>query len=230
MQQLTEFLSDLNTFHQYLHFSHEFSTTSINFLDFTILKGPDFPFTNLLYSKTYQKPLNLYQYLHFTSSHPPRVFKSIIRGECVRYARTNTTPEGYFTTLHNFKQRLINRDYPIEKAINTVDYNNRQKYLNLQQVHQPTCSPPLFKSVSFPKYKLLKEIVLKNYNELRFVSPRFITLRHPTIGSTLIRAQFKPTDDQFVDISLALQNSTPTNHAEKVKLPNIHRKGPSTYP
>ena len=92
-KELYSFLTDLNSFHPNLRFTHEHSLTSIDFLDLTIFKGPQFAFTNLLDTKTFQKPLNLYQYLHFSSSHPKNVFKSIIRGECIRYIRTNTTFE-----------------------------------------------------------------------------------------------------------------------------------------
>ena len=103
---LTVFLQNLNKFHPNLQFTHEYSETTINFLDLTIFKGPHFQYTNILDFRTFQKPLNLYQYLHYTSSHQNKVFKSIIRGECVRYVRTNSSRELYYATLHMFKQRL----------------------------------------------------------------------------------------------------------------------------
>ena len=57
-------------------------------------------FTNILDTKTFQKQLNLYQYLHFTSNHPKNVFKALIRGECIRYIRTNSTQESYAGTVY----------------------------------------------------------------------------------------------------------------------------------
>jgi hypothetical protein len=59
-EELYSFLTDLNSFHPNLRFTHEHSTTSINFLDLTIFKGSLFPFINILDTKTFQKPLNLY--------------------------------------------------------------------------------------------------------------------------------------------------------------------------
>ena len=88
-------------------------------------------------------------------------------------------------------QELHRRNYPkmfVNKIVNTVNYNHHKKYLE-QKPHKPTCLLPLFKCFPPPHYKLLKQIVLKNYSELHFVSPRFITLRHPTLHNSLVRAQ-----------------------------------------
>ena len=41
-KSLISFLQDLNSFHPNLRFSHEYSETSIDFLDLTIFKGPTF--------------------------------------------------------------------------------------------------------------------------------------------------------------------------------------------
>ena len=232
-QELTTFLADLNSFHPDLRFTHEYSSSAINFLDLTIFKGPQFPYTNILDTKTYQKPLNLYQYLYFTSTHPKKVFKSIIRGECIRYVRTNTTEETYCATVCAFKQRLRKRGYPsffTDKIVNTVHYYNRPRYLTQSQPHQPTCFPPLFKSLPLPQYKLLKQIVLQSYSQLHFVSPRFISLRHPTLHNTLVRARVKPTDEQFIDITIALGHSSPSGHTENAKLPKLNSMGPTITP
>ena len=136
------FLHDLNHFHPSLTFTHEHSTASINFLDLTIYKGFNFHITNTLQIKTFQKPLNLYQYLHYSSAHQDQVYISIIRGECIRYIRTNSTKETYCAMLFLFKQRLLKRGYPsifIDKVLHAVNYKNRQRYLLRHQKHQPTC-------------------------------------------------------------------------------------------
>lgn len=130
--KLITFLNNLNGAHPKLTFTYNYSYTSVDFLDLTIYKSTNFHFTNLLDTKTYKKPLNLYQYLHFSSTHPPNIFKAIIKGECVRYARTNTTYETFTTTVHTFRRRLHKRNYPdelINKTISTVTYHNRQKYM-----------------------------------------------------------------------------------------------------
>ena len=195
-ETLTIFLNNLNSFHPNLCFTHEHSTTSADFLDLTIYKGPDFPITNILDLKTFQKPRNLYQYLHYKSSHQNQVFKSIIRGECIRYTRTNTTEATYRAMIYMFKQRLLKRGYPetlVNRVIHTVNYSDRQKYIQKHQKHQPTCSPPLLKCIPPPQYQLLKKII---YAQLKYISPRFIALRPHMLQSILVRAKLTPTDER----------------------------------
>ena len=233
MQELTTFLNDLNSFHPNLHFTHEHSPSTINFLDLTIYKGPHFPFTNILDTKTYQKPLNLYQNVHFTSTHTNNIFKSIIKGEGIRYVRTNTTEQLYLATVHIFTQRLSKRGYPIsfvKKVQKTVQYSNRHKYLQKKRMHQPTCFLPLFKYLPPPQYKALKHIILQNYSQIHFISPRFIPLRHPTLNNSLVRAKINPTDEQLIDITLALHTESTTEHEESAALPNLHSKRPTISP
>ena len=124
------------------------------------------------------------------------------------------------------KQRLGKRGYPhtfVTKVIKTVNYNNRQKLLNYQQPIQPTCYPPLFKCLPPSQYQLLKIIILQKYSDLHFLSPRFISLRHPTLHNLLVRAQLKPTDEQLIDITLSRESNEPTNHIASAKLPNLYR-------
>ena len=94
-EDLNQFIAELNSFNPALKYTHHYSSSSIDFLDLTIYKGPLFPSTNSLDIKTFQKPHNLYQYLHFTSCHQKSVYKSIISGELIRYVRTNTSEVNY---------------------------------------------------------------------------------------------------------------------------------------
>jgi len=100
LDKLNTFLTDLNSFHSSLHFKYNYFPLSIDFLDLTIFKGPNFHLTNILDTKPFQKPLNLYQYLHFTSENPISTFKSIIKRECIRCVRTNTRYKMYIATVH----------------------------------------------------------------------------------------------------------------------------------
>ena len=221
--KLTSFLNNLNSFHPNLNFTNQQSPHSIDFLDLTIYKGPTFHFTNILDTKTYQKQLNLYQYLHYTSNHPTKVFKAILKGECIRYVRTNTTYETYIVTVHNFRERLRRRNYPnnlINKLTAIVKYSDRKHYLQQKQPQQ-TRTPPLYKYTPPPQYRLLKQLVLHDYNSLHFTSPRFIALRHPTLHNKLVRSRIDLTDDQLVDVCLFLDSTSPSAHSERARLPTL---------
>ena len=131
--ELKEFLTDINQFNPALKYTHQYSPSTVDFLDLTIYKGPSFLITNVLDTKTYQKPHNLYQYLHYSSSHQKAVFKSIISGELTRYVRTNTSEVNYKAIKHLFKLRLLSRGYPqrlIETVSASVLYSDRQKISN----------------------------------------------------------------------------------------------------
>ncbi len=150
--ELNSFLTALNNFHPNLRFTHQQSPLTIDFLDLTIYKGTHFPVTNILDTKTYQKPLNLYQYLHYTSNHPKSIYKAVIRGESIRYIRTNTTHETYCAMLHIFKQRLLKRAYPdrlINRLTASTKYHNRQSHLLTSQPSRSVIPPPIFKCLLY---------------------------------------------------------------------------------
>ena len=72
------FVSWLNTLWPGLTFTYEWSDKSIKFLNVEILITQDGIETNM-----YVKPTNPQLYLHYTSAHPPHVFKAIIYGQPV---------------------------------------------------------------------------------------------------------------------------------------------------
>ena len=153
----------MNGFNPALQYTHHYSSFSVDFLDLTIYKGPLFSYTNTLDTKTFQKPNNLYQYLHYTSYHPKTVYKSIITGELVRYVKTNTVEVNYEMMKNLFKNRLLARGYPlklVEKTSATVLYKNRVQLLTKSQSPPPKYYPPLYKCPPPPQYKHLKHIVL----------------------------------------------------------------------
>ena len=137
---------NLNQFNSSLTYTHQSSSTSIDFLDLTIYKGPNFPNTSILDTCTFQKPQNLYQYLHYSSNHPKSLFKAIITGELIRHVRTNTREEQYVAMTKLFENRLLARAYPkslIERTKTRVVYQDRQKYIQSQSTPIPSLSTNL---------------------------------------------------------------------------------------
>ncbi|KAI9216254.1 hypothetical protein BC828DRAFT_334279, partial [Blastocladiella britannica] len=55
--------------------------------------------------------LNTYQYIPPFSNHPPAVFKGFIKGELIRYIRTNTCRQDFDTIKSRFMDRLTARGY-----------------------------------------------------------------------------------------------------------------------
>ena len=75
-----------------------------------------------------------------------------------------------------------------------------------------------------PQYKLLKHIILENYHTLQNVlcAPRFVPLRHSTLGDELVRTKLSPTDDQVVDIYTVLSSHTTSEHKTAGQLPQLN--------
>lgn len=99
MAHINEFFHRLNNYHPHIKFTINQSNTSISFLDLMILNNGN----NKLITR---KECNLFQYLHFTSDHPKATLKGLIRGEAMRYIRTNSLKEDYEKQLHHFISRL----------------------------------------------------------------------------------------------------------------------------
>ena len=225
IDNLHTFLKELNSFHSSLRFTHQLSSDSIDFLDLTIYKGNMFHLTNNLDTKTFHKRLNLYQYLHYTSSHPEKTFRAVIKGECIRYVRTNTTYETYAATLVNFQKRLLKRNYPknlVDKTFASVQFSNRSRYLTRRQLKPCSHPPPLYKLLPPPQFEALKEIVLQDYTGLKFQPPRFVALRHPTLYNQLVRSAIELTDNQLIEAALSLDDA-PKQPVQPAALPRLRR-------
>ena len=97
-----------------------------NFLDLTITIQD----TKEITHKTYEKPLNLHNYLPTNSAHPPGTFKSLIVGFIRRYWLMNSNINDYINQITKFAERLNNRGYSIEaihKAISEAGILLQQK-------------------------------------------------------------------------------------------------------
>ena len=232
-EDIKKFLSDLNDFYQSLRYTWTISDTSVDYLDVTIFKGFSFQMTNLMDTKTFQKPKNLYQYLHYNSYHPRAVFKGLIKGECIRYIRTNSSPENYRVCTELFKRRLLRRQYPVkfvEKAIQSIKYSQRQNYLKTPPPTVQLARKLIFKCLPLPQFTNLKAIILQQYHKIQRLAPRprFITLKSHTLGRELIRSRAHPTDEQFVDIVLIINGETNTIHKTAGKMPQLLESSPIT--
>ena len=94
--ELDSFLDRLNKAHRTLRFTWSISDKHIEFLDLNLFKGERFNTTNHLDMTTHFKTTNSFQYLHFSSSHPRSVFKGLVKGEAIRFLRSNTDAHTFY--------------------------------------------------------------------------------------------------------------------------------------
>ena len=93
-EKLNEFITHINSSHNTIKFTHEFSESSISFLDVTVLLDNN----NQISTDLYVKSTDTHQYLFHTSCHPSHVKKSIPFSLALRIRRICSTAE-------KFKQR-----------------------------------------------------------------------------------------------------------------------------
>lgn len=98
-----------------LVFIAEASDTAVPFLDALIMLEPNplSPANRTLETRVYQKPLNSYQYIPWSSYHPDSVKRSFVKGELLRYVRLSSRFRDYQEVAALLWKRLRARGYPI---------------------------------------------------------------------------------------------------------------------
>ncbi|CAI7852057.1 unnamed protein product, partial [Closterium sp. NIES-53] len=109
---LEGYLQTLNALDPNIRVTWTVSESSIDFLDMVLFKGPRFKEHGILYFGTFQKPLNKYLYLPFSSFHPRHCKEGFIRAELKRYLLRSTSASTFLATKLAFFQRLRDRGYP----------------------------------------------------------------------------------------------------------------------
>ena len=95
-------------------------STSVDFLDLTISISPD----GRLTTKTFQKAMNLYQYIPPHSAHPPGMMKGIVYGLLRNYYSQNSNESDYIHMAVLLLRRLVARGWDrtyIKSLIQSAD-------------------------------------------------------------------------------------------------------------
>ncbi len=131
-ESLRQFVSRLNDEHPTIKFTSEISPSEIHFLDLCLYKGERFEREGILDIKTYIKPTNTQQYVHASSSHPPGTGKGLIKGEMLRYLRTNSDAESFRAFREKHLTNITRRGYTkqqFDEATNSIAFSDRPETL-----------------------------------------------------------------------------------------------------
>lgn len=116
-----------------IRITYSISKFEVNFLDLVIYKDLDCMDDLVpLAVRTYEKPLNKYLYIPYTSAHRHHVFKGFIKGRLISFAISNTFENNFMCMRDKFYKRLLDRGYPsifLDKIFPSVSFNIRTKYL-----------------------------------------------------------------------------------------------------
>jgi hypothetical protein len=113
--ELQRFLNRMNDLLPEINITWSISSLKVAYLDLWIFKDLDSAMDGLVPIKfsTFQKAHNKYMYVPYSSHHRPSVFRALVRGELIRYVVTNTDEHHYVAIAELFKQRILQRGYPV---------------------------------------------------------------------------------------------------------------------
>ena len=97
--ELNKFLENLNKFKNNLKFTYEISKDNINFLDLNVSIRESQLVTDLYFKET-----DRHQYLHFQSSHPDYIKRSVVCSQALRLKRNCTFEKNFNRHLVNMKE------------------------------------------------------------------------------------------------------------------------------
>lgn len=169
---LLRFIAEFNAVHPNISFSHQFSATSINFLDVTVSVSQ-----NKLETTLYRKPTDSHQYLHFQSSHIKHWKTGIPYSQAHRFRRICSKETDFLSNCEGLKNDLLKQKYPlqlIDDSIRRAGALSRNELLNSRKPadRRPSSNLVLTHSASVPN---VSGILRKHHNILN-QSPRLASI------------------------------------------------------
>ncbi len=200
MSDLKTFMIYLNQAHTTIKFTHESSTTSVDFLDITIYKGKRFELQNILDVKPFFKKTNKFQYLQYKSAHPRQTFSSLIKGELTRLLRACSDKDEYTAVQNKLYKEFRNRGYPaklIRQVIDSVPHENRTEILGPKDLTNKKYDTFLVLEYAedLDVKKLRSTLKPLSHEEEHVPKPCLSLKRKRNLGQHLVRAKLKHCSD-----------------------------------
>ena len=164
---LDSFLAHLNSCHDTIKFTAEFSQSAVNFLDTTVHINND----GSLHTDLYCKPTDAHNYLSYNSAHPEHTKKSLPYSQLLRVRRICTNLSDFDRNAVMLAGHFHRRGYPddiIEKAI--IDVRRKDRHSLLHPPPKDECNQPsenlFLVTTHIVGHNPLKDIVKENWNLL----------------------------------------------------------------
>ena len=116
------FLTILNTHNPSITIKSTFSPSSVDFLDTTTFKGPEFPSTSRLDIKVNFKDTDTHALLHKSSFHPRHTYAGLVKSQLLRFHRICSRPGDFQSATKVLFSALSTRGYCrsfLRKALRT---------------------------------------------------------------------------------------------------------------
>lgn len=133
LEDFNYFFDTLNSHDQSIKLKLETSKESIEFLDTTIFKGPQFLETGVLDIKVFFKPTDTHALLHKHSFHPTHTFRGIIKAQLLRFQRICTRRVDFLEAVKILFKALLKRGYTRTFLKNSFKNFENRKRKNLDK-------------------------------------------------------------------------------------------------
>ena len=181
---LDNFLQDLNQFHPTIKFTHEISTTTINYLDISVTLNQ-----GNLSTKTYHKPTDANNYLHYQSCHPKHQKESIPYSQYLRMKRNSSTQQDAQKSIQQLSTSFKQRGYPtntLEKSSMAVANITQEHLLTTNKPRKETSRKLIYITTFHPNGPNVKNLINK-YSHILGQHPHTIHLQEESRYITAYR-------------------------------------------
>lgn len=194
-QDFEMFLKTLNDHNASIKLKSTISKTSIDFLDTTTFKGPNFLNEHKLDIKVFFKPTDTHALLFKTSFHPKHTFAGIIKSQLLRFHRICTQRTDFGAAVKILFSALSTRGYCwsfLRRCFNSFLHTKPIDVSPLLPV-VITYAPCTCKMVRIIKNNFQK--LAQNVQTLQNHKVIAAFRRHKNLGDLLIRAQISPLSE-----------------------------------
>lgn len=159
VEDFKQFMVILNAHDPSIQLKSEFDSLSIDFLDTTVYKGPDFELSGKLDVKVFFKKTDTHALLFKSSFHPRHTFRGIVKSQLLRFFRICTKEEDFWEAVRILYRVLKFRGYSRSFLRQCLASFQTQKLL-----HQKRLIPLItqFSSIS----KILNNRFKKNFDTI----------------------------------------------------------------
>ena len=206
----TEFWRRFDALHPNISLTGADHATAVDYLDIHIFQGSRFHSSGTLDLSLYQKTLNLYLYLPFSSFHTIATKRAFVSGELRRYTTHCSSREKFILFRKLFFYRLLRRGYPaafLKPLFKKAHYDRRQDYLfPCALAHKKHSAAPLVFSIPHNPVTKLMDIpafLRQGWNRVdgeAFTAPPLVAWQTHSNVQRLVRAAKLPHRPQPAEL------------------------------
>ncbi|KAJ8036978.1 hypothetical protein HOLleu_17664 [Holothuria leucospilota] len=227
---LESFKTHVSSFHKSIKFTFEVSSTQIAFLEILMTVN-----SGAISASLYCKPTDKHLLLHFDSTHPANLKKSIVYSQCLRNKRICSDPTDYDRSISSLTGHFLSCGYPMrimKQGIRKTALINRHDLLSYKNKTPNKRIPLVFEF--HPLIPSLTRTLKQSFASLKddptlsdlFADPPLLALRQPPNLRRLIAPSKLLTSDEATRGNTCCnkqrcQICRHINTGERVTIPNI---------